>query len=210
MGGITAAVSMLLLSVPARAEVRLGALAGANVATLHANMEDPDVTFRAKTFLAAGAVVEIGFSRSFALRLDPMYLEKGGGIELRNFFGEDAAASIRLSYVELPVLLKVAKPTGRVRPYLILGPSVGYRTSVRVKDEVTGEEDSADAEENIKKWDFGLSGGAGLAVPAGRAIVFVEGRYTWGLVNLDKEDQDTTLKNGGVQILAGFTLPLGR
>jgi len=211
MVGAAAGLAMLFVSMPAQGGVRVGALAGANVATLDVNMEDPDVTFRAKTFFAAGAVVEVGLSRHLSLQLEPMYLQKGGKIVIRDFFGEDASASVRLSYVELPVLLKVSKPTGRVRPYLVVGPSVGYRTSVRVKDETTGEEeDPADADENLRKWDFGVTAGAGLAVPAGRATVFVESRYTWGLVNLDKEDEDLTLKNRGIQVLAGFTFPIGR
>jgi outer membrane protein with beta-barrel domain len=213
MVGTAAALAILFVSMPARGEVRVGALAGANIATLHANMEDPDVIFSAKTFLGAGAVVEVGLSRHLSVQLEPMYLQKGGKILLRDFFGSDASASVRLSYVELPVLLKVSKATGRMRPYLILGPSVGYRTSVRVKDETTGEEeDPADADQNLRKLDFGVSAGAGLAVPAGRATVFVESRYTWGLVNLDKETEDPDLKlnNRGIQVLAGFTFPIGR
>jgi hypothetical protein len=174
-------------------------------------MEDPDVSHHAKTFFAAGAVVEIGLSRRLSLQLEPMYMQKGERIDIHDFLGEDVSASLRLSYVELPVLLKLSRSTGRVRPYVIAGPSVGYRTGVRLKDEITGEdEDPADADENLRKWDFGVAAGGGLTVPVGRAAAFVEGRYTWGLVNLDKEDQELTLKNRGIQVLAGFTVPIGR
>jgi outer membrane protein with beta-barrel domain len=91
----------------------------------------------------------------------------------------------------------------------MLGPSVGYRVDAKIKDEVTGEEEDAD-ENDIEKWDLGVAAGGGLTVPVGRATVFVESRYTWGLVDLDKEDEDTKLKNRGVQVLAGVTFPVGR
>ena len=39
-----------------------------------------------------------------------MYLQKGGNLEIRDFlFGGDVAASLRMSYVELPVFLKLSK-----------------------------------------------------------------------------------------------------
>jgi hypothetical protein len=210
MVGPLAALATLLVSMPARAEVRVGALGGVNVAELHINMEDPDLTLHARNLLAVGAVVEIGLSRHFSLQLEPMYLQKGGRIDIRDFLGEDASLSLRLSYVELPVFLKLSKSAGRARPYVIVGPSVGYRTGTRSKDEVTGEEqDPADAAENLKKGDFGVAAGGGLIVPVGRATVFVEGRYTWGLLNLNKQNEELKLNNRGVQVLAGFTFPIG-
>lgn len=210
MVGPLAALATLVVSMPAGAEVRVGALAGVNIAELQFNMEDPDVSLHSQSLLAVGAVVEIGLSRHLSLQLEPMYLQKGGKVDIRDFFGEDASASLRLSYVELPVLLKLSKPSGRARPYVIVGPSVGYRTGIRSRDEVTGEEqDSTDADEMLEKWDFGVAAGGGLAVPVGRASVFVEGRYTWGLVNLNKEDEEFTMNNRGIQVLAGFTFPIG-
>jgi opacity protein-like surface antigen len=206
---VAVALATLFAAVSARGEVRVGVLAGANVANLDLNMEEPDVTLRAKTLFAAGMVVEVGLSRNLSVQLEPMYLRKGGRIEIRDFFGDDASGSLRLSYVELPVLLKLSRSAGRVRPYLMLGPSVGYRVDAKIKDEVTGEEEDAD-ENDIEKWDLGVAVGGGLTVPVGRATVFVESRYTWGLVDLDKEDEDTKLKNRGVQVLAGVTFPVGR
>ena len=213
MAGITmTALAALVVAIPARAEVRVGVLAGANVAKLQSSEEDPDVTLSSKTFLAAGLVVDVGLTKRVSLVLEPMYIQKGGKLELRNFFGEDVAASLRFSYIELPVLLKVSKSTGRVRPYLLLGPSVGYRTSVKTKDEVTGEEESPDdANEIFEKWDFGVGAGGGLSFNVGRSTVFAEGRYTWGLARVNKdEDDDASIKHRGVQVLVGFTFPLGR
>jgi hypothetical protein len=45
-----------------------------------------------------------------------------------------------------------------------------------------------------------------------RATVFLEGRYTWGLANLNapEEGVDLDVKHRGMQILAGFTFPVGR
>ena len=212
MRTMIAAVAAVLVSVPAGAEVRLGVLGGANIAKFWVDQEDPDVTLMSKTFLAAGVVADVGFNDKLSLRLEPMYLEKGGKVELRNFFGEDFTASLRLSYVELPVFLKVARPTGTVRPYLIVGPSLGYRTGVKTRDEATGEEETPeDADEVFEKWDFGVGAGGGLSFNVGRSTIFAEGRYTWGLSTVNKEEdpEDAKLKNRGVQVLVGITLPVG-
>jgi opacity protein-like surface antigen len=213
MVGTMTAVAAVLVSMPAWAEVRVGVLGGANVAKLWSDQEDPELTLSSKTFPAGGIVVDVGFNDTLSLQLEPMYLQKGGNLEIRDFlFGGDVAASIRMSYVELPVLLKLSKRTGTVRPYLILGPSVGYRTGVKTRDEITGEEQTPDdADEIFKKWDFGVGAGGGLSFNVGRSTVFAEGRYTWGLTTLNREEaEEVKLKNRGVQVLVGFTLPVGR
>lgn len=213
MVGTMMAVAAVLASAPAWADVRVGVLGGVNVAKMWTSQEDPDVTLSSKTFPAAGIVVDVGFNDRLSLQLEPMYLEKGGKVELREFFGEDVAASLRFSYIELPVLLKVSKSSGPVRPYLILGPRLGYRTGVKSRDEATGEEETPDdADELFEKWDFGVGAGGGLSFDVGRSTVFAEGRYTWGLTALNKEEEgeDVKLKHRGVQVLVGFTFPVGR
>ena len=101
-----------------------------------------------------------------------------------------------------------------MRPYVVLGPSVAYRLNARLKDETTGEEaeedEDAELEEDIAKWDYGVSAGGGLSVVTGGATVFVEGRYTWGLANLTKDVEEGETKNRGAQILVGVTFPVGR
>jgi Outer membrane protein beta-barrel domain len=210
LAGAVGPLALLFASTAAGAEVHVGVLAGVNVARLHFSEEDPDLDLRSKTFLATGAVVEVALTRGLSLQLEPMYIQKGGRLEIRDFFGEDASASLRFSYIELPALLKYAKATGPVRPYLIAGPSVAYRVGgVTLRDEATGEEEEPeDADENIGKWDVGLGAGGGLQFPVGRSTLFVEARYTWGLSNINEEDEEFQIKNRGVQVLLGVAIPI--
>ena len=212
MPGTMAALAVLLVSLPASAEVRVGALGGLNIAKLHTSEEDADVVLSSKTFPAVGLVLDVDLAKNVSLQFEPMYLQKGGTFLLRDFFGEDVSATLRFSYIELPLFLKLSKASGKVRPFLILGPSAGYRTGFTLKDEATGEEESPDEiDDTFEKWDFGVAAGGGLTVSVGRADVFAEGRYTWGLASLNKdESEDVTLKNRGVQVLVGFTVPIGR
>jgi hypothetical protein len=213
MVGPLVALATLVISSQARAEVQLGVLGGTNIASLEFSEEDPDVELSAEGLVAAGLVVEAGLGSRLSLQFEPMYVQKGGRIEIRDLFGEDVAGSLRFSYVELPVLLKVSKSTGSVRPYLLLGPSMGYRRSAKLMDETAGVTDEGpEFEESFETWDFGVSGGGGLSVPLDRATVFLEGRYTWGLANLNapEEGVDLDVKHRGMQILAGFTFPVGR
>ena len=208
---LVAALAALFVSIPAAAETRAGVLGCVNLATVDFDPHDPDLTLRSKPYFGAGAVLEVRFGKKLSLQLEPLYLGKGGKIEIRNFFGEDVASALRLSYIELPFLLKFSKPSGRVRPYLVLGPSVGYRVGAKIKNEVTGEEENID-DEDLEKWDVSLGGGGGLSVPVGSGVVFLEGLYTWGLTNLNKDEagDDAKLRNRGVQVLAGVTFLVGR
>jgi len=103
-----------------------------------------------------------------------------------------------------------AHTTGSLRPYLVVGPSIGYRTGATTTDVITGEEQDIEDEDDIETWDYGVTAGGGLGYAVGRATIFAEGRYTLGLADLDGPDPDASLKNRGVQILAGFTVPFGR
>ncbi len=49
-----------------------------------------------------------------------------------------------------------------------------------------------------------------MSLPLGNNTVFVEGRYSLGLSDInDDSSDDTKIKTKGIQIMAGFTFPLG-
>lgn len=208
--GLPLAVAMVLLSVPARAEVGAGLLAGVNIATLGSDDEGLDDAMASKTFAVGGVVLDFPISEAVSVRLEPMYMPKGTTF-LLEVDEIDFPLTLRLTSVELPILLKLSRTTGAVRPYLVIGPSFGYRTGAATTDEITGEEEEIEDDDDLATWDYGVTGGGGLSYALGRASVFAEGRYTLGLADLDRQpDADVALKNRGVQILAGFTIRVGR
>jgi hypothetical protein len=113
------------------------------------------------------------------------------------------------------VLLRFSSGEGRVRPYIVAGPTAGYRTRARVRGRDEDKIVDEDADDIFTDADFGLSAGAGLLFPRGRSSVFVEGRYTHGLIDVAKDDPDdppathTDLKTRTIQVLVGVTFRLG-
>ena len=77
-----------------------------------------------------------------------------------------------------------------------------------------------------EKVEFGLGIGAGVEFDLGNGMLFIEGRYTFSLNNLNKGgtvelkydgtvidteelSPDDEFMNRGFQIMAGYSLPLG-
>jgi hypothetical protein len=131
MKPITVAVltgSLVLGAARSRADTRAGILGGLDVANLHQTASSFLIfDYRSTTRLALGGVVDFGWGGRLGLRLEPMYVAKGshyldpgcpclrpqGYVPLQN--------DLRLSYLEMPVLLLVSLGRGRLQPYLLAG-----------------------------------------------------------------------------------------
>jgi hypothetical protein len=201
---VLAGVFALALASNAIAGSEIGFLGGLNRATFHETPQESGLDFATRNLFLAGGVLNLGLGGRFSLRIEPMFCTKGSTVTI-DIFGAETA-TVRLSYLELPVLLNVSLSSGAVRPYLIAGPTLGYLTSATGTDS-TGSK--TDIKKNFKKADPGISFGGGLRM-RGRPSFFVEARYTLGLANIAKDSQGFSLKNRGLQLAAGLTFPLGR
>ncbi|KAA3660814.1 MAG: PorT family protein, partial [Calditrichaeota bacterium] len=116
-------------------------------------------------------------------------------------------------YIEVPVLLKFLFGQNDVKPYAMVGPSIGYLLSSKMEYDLgifgSGEEDIKDETKSI---DFGVGFGGGVTMPMGKNSIFVEARYAIGFVNLndDPEDTETEIKTNGFQVFVGMTFPIGK
>ncbi|MBI4551405.1 MAG: PorT family protein [Candidatus Latescibacteria bacterium] len=204
MKTLTLCLIMLLalgLALPASAQLRLGMIGGPNLANLR-SPDTNDLDSRHRTRFGGGGVVELALGRWVALSMEPMYLQKGAQLDI---FSE--ANILKLSYIEVPMLVKLSLWRSPMQPYLVIGSSVGFLRSARVSDK--SESQKVDIKEFVNDRDINLIGGAGLRVPAGKVAIFVEGRYAYGLVNIFEESV-TDVMTKGLQVMAGVTVPLGR
>ncbi len=210
------------LVMPAQAQVRLGVMSGLNLASLSVEPAlEPDPS--SFTAFGAGGVVQIRLSENFAVQLEPMYLQKGARLE-GSFSDAEIDSSLsfnvnikaKLSYLEVPAMLKLAMSTGAANSYLMAGPVIGFRLSAKQTGSISASgfnlEVDEDFKDQTKSLDFGVGFGAGVSFPAGKSEIFVQGRYTLGLtdINDNPEDGESTIKTSGVQVMAGITLPVGR
>lgn len=208
---VAIALLALFTTIPAEAQLHIGLTGGLNLAKLNLDPEPaPDEgELSSYTGFGAGGVLDIRLSPTgnVFLHLQPMFLQKGSKIKVDLGSLGSAEGKIKLAYLEVPALVKIAFGTSTAKPYIMAGPTLGFLLSAKI----SGEGESEDIKDSFKDVDFGLDFGAGINFPAGSNAIFVEGRYGLGLSNVAKTDpgDDTKAKNRGIQFMAGVTFPLG-
>jgi opacity protein-like surface antigen len=205
----------------------MGIIGGLNFADMyfpnHQSSDDQEIT----TLLGfgTGAVLDISLSENIFARIEPMYLQKGGKIEEGNDPVNQPEGQIKSSSIEIPILLQYTFGN-RIKPYLIAGPTVGYNLKSEIEFDMTGLKFKGDLKDVTETFDFGLTFGGGIQVPVGFGILFLEGRYTYGLINQQKsgtttvssnlldfdltsDKEEDKYTNRGFQLLTGISIPLG-
>ena len=181
---IAAALLAAPLALPAQASLTIKG--GVSFATL--SNKEPD--FDTRTGFAAGIGLDLGFG-IFRLSPELLYVQKGV-----NGDGSPSSTAVKLDYAEIPVLLKVSLPIPSVQPFVYAGPSIALRLSCKT-DEVDCSSDT------IKDRDYGAVLGAGIKL-GGK--LSVEGRYNWGLSDLNKLTSGVDSKTRTFLVLVGYSL----
>ena len=179
-------IAVVALMIPTAVSAQFGVKGGLSFATL--SNRSPD--FDARTGFAAGISLDLGGG---LIRLAPelLYVQKGMTDE-----GVPSSTAVRLSYAEVPVLLKVMLPVPSIQPFAYAGPSVSFRLSCK-----TDEADCPD--DTIKDHDYGVVLGGGVRL-GGRLTL--EGRFNWGLADINKLSAGVDTKTRTFLVLAGFAL----
>jgi len=216
---------LLLLALaanPVSAQVEIGLIGGTNHSTYHADTHGAEHT---REFgLAIGGVLDLPVTPAIGLHAGAMFIQKGGSAA-EAALREDVTFSA--SMLEVPLFFTLA--TGETtRPYLTGGPTVGIMLSSDLEGSDSGFSFKGDLTDVTKRIEVGLGIGGGVSHRFSRVKGFVEGRYVWGLTNLMKDgDVELTMPDGsfatlitvdkeenkyrysGLQVLLGFTVPLG-
>jgi hypothetical protein len=150
-----------------------------------------------RTGLVAGGFLTWGISGGFAVQPEVLYAQKGMKLD-----EPGVSASVELSYLDVPVLARYTFGKGSTRGYVFGGPSFNFKLDAKAKSSFEGQDEEEDIGEDIESFEFALVVGAGVEF----GHFLVEGRFSEGLTNLAKDDEDLeeTLKNRTFAILAGF------
>lgn len=188
---LVAVIAVFSSTVANAQEVKFGAKAGVNVATLTGKSADDA---KSLSSFHVGAVAELGLSDKFAIQPELVYSIQGASQDISgsNFKNE-------LSYLNVPIMAKYFVAEGFS---VELGPQIGFLMSAKVK----ANGNSLDVKENFKGIDFGLGLGAGYRLDNGLNF---GARYNIGLSNIADTSKstipnDTELKNGVFQISVGY------
>ncbi len=149
--------------------------------------------------LAAGVLVgggiEFSLSRTVALEVDGLFVQKGSRIDL-NYWGEAIGHSIeRMNELSFPAFLKIYLKPG-TSPYLLGGGEVGF---VLAKAPDPNNYGLAS-----QRTEYGLVFGAGFRRQIGGSYITIEGRYNHGLQDM-VSDFSILRKMRAFSLLVGFS-----
>lgn len=198
----------LCVILPARAQMNLGVLGGLNLANMNVDPPMEGIELSNRIVFVFGGVLDYSLSKYFALRLEPIYLQKGVKFET-----DEAPGGVdyvfKGAYLEIPVMITYGLVIHKIKPYLLAGPTVGFCLSSKKDISWDSQHLDIDIKEGTESIDLGLGFGAGLNVPIGSNLIFLEARYVFGLTNVNKEPTDPVVKNKGIQLFTGLTFPVG-
>ncbi len=189
-------------------QVTLGAFGGLNSSKLSgdATANGSYMSLMGGNF---GALIDVKLAEGFYLSFQPSYSQEGAKV-FYSVKGESEpvdSVKIRLNYFSLPILLKITSTNERF--YALSGIETALLLNGST---IIGEEEGELPD--VSQWNIALHFGAGIRIPVGYPSIFVELRYSQGLVNLTDEPLNTNIiprvKTAGFKILAGVEFPLGK
>lgn len=194
------------------AELRLGGFVGGGFTDwVGKDVDYPDLGLErvAKPAFSAGVQAALSLSRLLSLDIMPIHLalqpefvyaNKGARLERD---GEYRGASTNMGYLQAGLLLRTEYTTaGRVTPYVVLGPELGYLYSAKFE---TGLGNTVTAKDDYKSTDFGLILGLGtmFELPHYGALG-LELRGDLGLVSIDGQGDGDEIRNAALTLLLAY------
>jgi hypothetical protein len=166
---VCAAVLLLAALVPAaQVTFNFGVRAGMTMA--NNKWTDDDGLEHAVYRPTFGVFADINLTDMIALQPEINYVSTG------EWWDDDGKVVEKFDYVHVPLLLKARlMKEGKVVPFLLAGPYVGFLLSAK--------EGGEDVKQFFKSTDFGADFGGGVEFAVGKMKVLVDVRYLLGLAN---------------------------
>ncbi len=185
-------MTVAAFSTPAWAQVGGGVKAGINLASI-SGLNDAAGSTKERTGLVVGGFLTAGLAPMLAIQPEVLFSMQGTTLHFSGS-GITTDATAKLDYVQVPVLLRIGnsgKDTASV--YGLVGPTFGLL--------MRANEDGVDIKDQLKHTDMGLAVGAGVSL----SRLFAEGRYTYGLTDLNKvADPGGKIRNRVISIFIGL------
>lgn len=167
--------------------------------------------------LVIGGYYGFGISSRLAIQFEAVYGGRGGEglrVGVNELDSEAEPATLKMSYIEVPVLLRTGFPGERFLPSFFFGPYAGFLLNCDLEmaggDSRSCDEDDSAPRFSPRSTDFGLVLGAGLDMSLGESTVFVDARFTVGLLPVQSGDDAFDARHSGLALSAGFAVPVGR
>jgi hypothetical protein len=228
---IVSAVALCLLPVALQAQggmgaprgIKFGILLGAGVSTISDAKKAAAAEFTAaldtkrRKGLDGGIFVQIPIAGMVSLQPEAHYAQKGVTLSATEATVGAINLDLKIDYVEIPVLLRldIGSQNSMIHPVLLGGASVAMRLSCKTSLSAAGSSTTTDCDVNgdgtsmpdpFKKQDYGLVGGAGLALSGAGRTFLLQLRYNQGLTTVASKDAQingASIKNATFSLLLG-------
>jgi len=153
----------------------------------------PDL--KSVTGFMIGGYLTLPVAGNLSIQPEALYVQKGAKY-VESFAGEGVEASMRIDYIEVPVLARLEFPSASaLTPIVYAGPYAAFKVSAKNKITAAGYSQE-ETLEGVKSTDFGLAFGGGLEYDLGSMVLMLEVRYHLGLSATNDSDEDgVSLRN---------------
>ena len=184
------AVALLVSAASAHAQTSFGVKAGLNLANLSISEADDTFEPENRTGFVAGVFVTLRGGGIFAFQPEVLISSQGA-----KFSDTVNSGTAKIDYLQVPLLARI----GPSNVALVVGPSIGYRIRAKLSGDGI-DVDNEDFSDQIERMDVGLV--AGVTADIGKLVL--DGRYTWGLTNIEKEATADKTKNRVISLTLGL------
>ena len=209
IGKVIISMIFLSFSFPAIAQFSAGTFVGLNFGKLTGDA--PSGGYYASNHgINTGVMIDIPVSSKVKLSLQPSYSQEGTKVFYSQGRYVDPIDSIqlRLNYFSLPLMVKVQSLNKHF--YAVGGLEAGFLSDYKL----TSHEQLLSNQLSVAKFNLAAHFGAGYRIFFGYPVLFIELRYTQGLINLTDEPVDKSyiprVKTNGMKLLIGIELPLSK
>ncbi len=152
--------------------------------------------------IAAGAYVSIGLLPNISVQPEILFSQKGFKISY-DFFGTTHEGTLRINYMETPVLAKLSYGA-IVKPYVLAGPYFATKIGTKYEETIDGITNTRTNGDGLADVEIGLTIGAGIQTPI---KISFEARYSMGLKSIYSSDlADLDIRNSNIQLLVGYSV----
>lgn len=221
--GLLVGIVILFISPSQAQKSYVGVLGGLNSSDLKIVFEDAtenDHDVQPGTAFSVGGLLGADLGSYWSVQVEPTYVVN------RSVFSKpgDPELDLTTSIFELPLIIKLGIGE-QIRPYLLAGGFMSFLLDADLEMDQAGTRMKGDLGKILKETDYGSVFGAGIRAPVWKGSAFLEGRYTLGMININKggvvdlkvgefviPGPDTVpgdeIKRRSIQIMLGYQLPL--
>lgn len=189
-----AAVALVSTQAEAQQGLELGVRGGASVASASGDLAD---TFDSSNLTGFVGGLFLNYDMGIlGFQVGGQYTQKGSKLDVGQ-----AVEDFSLNYIEFPAVLKAGIPLGIFKPSVFGGVGLGFNTGC--------DQEGTDCGDDVKSTEWTGIAGADVAIYLGSISLWVDGRYNFGLSDINNAgDVFGDLKNRSWTFQGGVAFAL--